>query len=87
MSQNAKSALVRERLITKKELAERLHLSIRSIERKIDEGAIPGGFKLGAAVRWRESVIDQWIEGGCPRVMLSGSPESEATGPKVKGAR
>lgn len=78
MNQKDKSPLVRERLITKKELADRLHLSIRSIDRKIDEGAIPGGFKLGVAVRWRESVIDQWIESGCPRVTLSGSTKTAA---------
>lgn len=68
MSQKDKSPAVRERLITKKELADRLNLSVRSIDRKIDEGAVPSGFRLGASIRWRESVIDRWIEGGCPQV-------------------
>ena len=58
----------REKLLTKIELAERLKLSTRSIDRKIELGELPRGFKLGASVRWRESIVDQWIADGCPKV-------------------
>jgi len=57
-----------ERLLRKKETASRVSLSTRTLDRKIAEGLFPKGIKIGSAVRWRESVIDQWIADGCPRV-------------------
>jgi predicted DNA-binding transcriptional regulator AlpA len=77
--------IARERLLNKSELAQRLRLSMRSIDRGIVEGTIPKGFRLGGAVRWRESLVDKWIEAGCPPVTASGPAAIEKTGPKVKG--
>ena len=50
-----------EKLLTKADLAEKLKLSKRSIDRRIAAGLFPPGFKLGAAVRWRESVVDRFL--------------------------
>lgn len=57
-----------ERLRTKRELAELLRLSTRSIDRKISRGEIPPGIKLYGAVRWRQATIDAWIAAGCPQI-------------------
>jgi excisionase family DNA binding protein len=57
-----------DRLLTKKDLAERLRISTRSIDRKIRAEELPRGLKLGSLVRWRESDLAQWISEGCPRV-------------------
>jgi predicted DNA-binding transcriptional regulator AlpA len=50
-----------ETMLTKEDLSKRCRLSKRSIDRKIDQGLLPPGFKLGGSVRWREADIDQWI--------------------------
>lgn len=55
-----------ESLLTKKQLADLLKLSPRSIDRKIDAGEFPRGLKLGGAVRWRRSVINAWLAADCP---------------------
>lgn len=55
-----------EELLTKKQLAERLKLSCRSIDRKISLGEFPRGFKIGALVRWRRAVVEDWIMSNCP---------------------
>jgi prophage regulatory protein len=57
-----------ERLLRKKEIAQKLGLSTRTVDRKIADGLFPPGIKIGPSVRWRESVIDQWIAEGCPRI-------------------
>ena len=67
MSAEVQFQLVEE-LLTKKQLASRTKFSLRTIDRKIAEGAFPKGLKLGGAVRWRKAEIDQWIAGGCQRV-------------------
>lgn len=52
-------------LLTKRQLAELLQVSTRSIDRKIAEGEFPAGIKLGAgrggAVRWPRAVVEDWI--------------------------
>lgn len=52
-------------LLTKRQLAELLKISTRSIDRKIAEGEFPPGIKLGAgkggAVRWPRSVYEEWV--------------------------
>lgn len=58
-----------ERLISKKQLAERFGISCRSIDRYVAEGIFPPGLKLGrngSLVRWRENVVDDWILANCP---------------------
>jgi predicted DNA-binding transcriptional regulator AlpA len=56
-----------EQLLTKKQVSSKLKISCRSIDRKIAQGEFPRGFKIGSSlVRWRLSIIDQWIEKNCP---------------------
>jgi predicted DNA-binding transcriptional regulator AlpA len=50
-----------EKLLTKRDLSQKLRLSMRTIDRRIAAGLFPQGFKIGAAVRWRESVIDRFL--------------------------
>lgn len=54
-----------DELLTKRQLAELLKTSTRTIDRKIAEGEFPPGIKLGkgrgATVRWPKSVYDDWI--------------------------
>ena len=53
-------------LLTVKEVAEMLGLSERTVYRLADMGKMPRPVKIGAAVRWRRSELDTWIEDGCP---------------------
>ena len=53
-------------LLTVKEVAEMLGLSERTVYRLADSGTMPRPVKLGAAVRWRRSELEEWIEEGCP---------------------
>lgn len=56
-----------ERLIDKKQLAEKLNCSPRHVDRLRDRRAMPLPLSLGPQlIRWREAEIDRWIEAGCP---------------------
>lgn len=46
--------------LTKPELAERLGVSIRSIEYKVKRGELPQGLRIGREVYWLESVVHTW---------------------------
>jgi excisionase family DNA binding protein len=50
-----------EELLTKKQIAQVLKLSARSIDRKIAQGEFPKGMKIGSLVRWPKALIDKWI--------------------------
>lgn len=53
-----------EQLLTKRQLAERLRISCRSIDRYIASGDFPRGLKIGtkgSLVRWREATVAEWI--------------------------
>ena len=50
-----------EELLTKKQIAQFLKLSARSIDRKIAQGEFPKGMKIGSLVRWPKALIDKWI--------------------------
>jgi excisionase family DNA binding protein len=52
---------------TVRELSILLGLSQRTIWRLADGGMIPGKLRIGASVRFLRSVVDQWVEKGCPR--------------------
>lgn len=54
-----------EILLTAQMVGERLNLSKRQIFRLKSAGKIPSPVRVGGAVRWRESDIEQWIEWGC----------------------
>lgn len=49
-------------LLTVKELAKLLKISIRSIWRYRSMGAIPKPIKVGKSVRWDRKDIEQWLE-------------------------
>jgi predicted DNA-binding transcriptional regulator AlpA len=55
-----------EQLLTKRQLAQKLQVSMRSIDRRISQGEFPRGLKVGSSVRWRSSIIDAWISSNCP---------------------
>ena len=50
-----------EELLTKKQIAQSLKLSTRSIDRKIAQGEFPKGMKIGSLVRWPKVLVDKWI--------------------------
>ena len=53
------STEIEDQIYTKKELAAFLRLSQRSVDRAIEQGVLPKGFKIGGgSVRWRKSVIE-----------------------------
>jgi predicted DNA-binding transcriptional regulator AlpA len=60
--------------LTKTELARRLKLSERSVDRHCKAGKIPAPSYVGTRPRWLCATIDQWFRaglpgGGAPRVM------------------
>jgi excisionase family DNA binding protein len=67
-----------ERLLTAAELADRLALSTATILDWFEAGRIPG-FKLGRAVRFRESEVADWLEaqrvGPRGRVRMAGGSQ------------
>lgn len=42
--------------------------SARHVYRLSDAGRMPAPVKLGALVRWNRSVIESWLDEGCPAV-------------------
>ena len=50
-----------ERWLTKGQVAEKLSLSTRSIDRMVAEGKFPRGSKVNRIVRWPETAIDHFI--------------------------
>lgn len=55
-------------LITKKNLADKLSMSVEWIEQAIPKGLIPPPIELDGHPRWSEDEIDQWIKNGCPKM-------------------
>jgi excisionase family DNA binding protein len=55
-----------QRLLTAKQVAERLCVHPRQVYRLKDAGKIPAPIKLGGATRWISSVLDDWFLNGCP---------------------
>jgi excisionase family DNA binding protein len=53
-------------LMTAKQLAKLLDVSMRSIWRMRSSGQLPLAVRLGGAVRWRVDEIKNWIARGCP---------------------
>ena len=48
------------------ELAEKLGVSLRHIRRLDAIGKLPKPMRLGGAVRWLASEINEWLEAGAP---------------------
>jgi len=60
------------RLITKKELAVKLSMSLEWIEQAISKGLIPSPIELDGHIRWVDEIIDRWIGDGCPLTKYQG---------------
>jgi predicted DNA-binding transcriptional regulator AlpA len=54
-------------LLTVKEVRLLTKLGESTIWRYVAEEKIPAPVKIGKAVRWKTSVIAEWIANGCPR--------------------
>lgn len=52
--------MVREQILTIRELADYLKIAEKTAYRFASEGKVPG-FKVGSAWRFRKSEIDRWI--------------------------
>ena len=52
-------------LLTADDLAARLGCKKRTLRRWRHLGLLPEAITIGRALRWRESVVDAWIAGGC----------------------
>jgi len=50
-----------QRLLTARELSERLCVSLRQVFRLRSAGRLPAPVRLGGSVRWRERDINDWI--------------------------
>lgn len=55
-----------ERMIRVADLAGRLGISTRQVFKLLSAGRLPAPIRLGRSVRWRESLIDEWLRAGCP---------------------
>ena len=53
-------------LITTRELAVRLGVSVRHVQRLDSSGQLPAPVRIGRAKRWRLEEISDWIEAGAP---------------------
>jgi excisionase family DNA binding protein len=53
------------RLLTAKELAALLDVSLRTIWRRRSDGSMPTPLRVGRSIRWRLSDIRNWIANGC----------------------
>jgi excisionase family DNA binding protein len=49
------------------DIAVALKVCHRTIRRMIDQGQVPGAFRLGGRIRFRATEVDRWIQDGCPR--------------------
>lgn len=53
-------------VVTADQLAVWLQVSKRTLWRLRAEGLLPPPLRLGKSIRWRASVIEEWLAGGCP---------------------
>jgi excisionase family DNA binding protein len=53
-------------LVSAKQLAELLSVSVRTIRRLDTSGVLPKPVQLGGSVRWPQREIAAWIAAGCP---------------------
>ncbi len=53
-------------LLNVKDVAARLRISQRQVWKLYSSGRIPAPVRISRSVRWREDLIDRWVELGCP---------------------
>lgn len=58
-----------KRLLTKRELADLLQVSQRTVDRWTVENRFPDHMKVvvGGTARYREDIATEWVNAGCPR--------------------
>ena len=56
----------RLKLVSAKELAEILSVSVRHVWRMKGAGKLPAFVRMGKAIRWRLDDIERFIAWGCP---------------------
>ena len=54
-------------LFDRAEVARRLKVSLRTLQRHIARGILPKPVYLGRLVRWRAADILEWINNGCKK--------------------
>lgn len=54
-------------LISVRDVATMLGISVRSVWRLQNTGQIVAPIRVGGAVRWRRDEVRRWIDEGCPR--------------------
>lgn len=53
--------------IDREELAEMLHCSLRTIDRRVTAGEIPRPDSIGRQVSWSRDEINRWLAAGMPK--------------------
>jgi len=56
------------RMLTVKEIAERLRISERSVRRQVSRKLIPQPIYIGRLARWRLGTFLEWMDKGCPPI-------------------
>ena len=60
------------KLLTVPEVAEICGIAPETVRRMTDRGAMPKPVRLGRAVRYRLSCLENWIADGCPDLSTRG---------------
>ncbi|MBI1367148.1 MAG: helix-turn-helix domain-containing protein [Planctomycetes bacterium] len=58
-------------LLTVRDMARFLNCSTKTIYRLHESGHMPPPVRLGALVRWPTTVIEHWVDAGCPKTKRS----------------
>ena len=61
-----KSTAVGERLLTVRQVADRLGVSTRQVWKLTAAEKLPAPVRLSRSVRWRANELDAWIKADCP---------------------
>lgn len=68
-----------ENLVSTKEFAIRLGISVRTLEELIVQGKVPPHIKVGRLRRWHPEQLDKWINEQFARVTEEIEEENEMT--------
>lgn len=52
-------------VLTIGQVAQLLQVSSRTLYRLRDAGKLPQCVRIGGAIRWSRSVVEDWVQGGC----------------------
>lgn len=56
------------RLLTVKDVAALLSVTVRHVWNLEIQGRMPPAIRSGRIVRWDEEVIREWVSAGCPKM-------------------